>query len=337
MKTIICNEPNQFSMIEVPAPARKPGDALVRIKRIGICGTDIHAFHGNQPYFTYPRILGHELAGIIEAVDADVPGLAVGTQVSVIPYVHCGHCIACRAGRPNCCASLRVIGVHTDGGMAEYITMPTTHLLPTADLSLEQSAILEPLSIGAHAVRRSNLGPNDTALVIGAGPIGFGVMAFAKLRGATVIAMDVNDERLDVSRDFAQVDATVNARDNPVEQVVALTDGDFPVVVFDATGNAASMSAAVHYVAHGGTLVYVGLVKGDVSISDPELHQRELTLLSSRNATLEDFAVVHDAVAKGQVDTNHYITHRVAFDDVIYAFEGLTQPATKVIKAVIEL
>lgn len=337
MKTIVCTEPNRFSLIEVPNPIRKPGEALVRIKRIGICGTDIHAFHGNQPYFTYPRVLGHELAGVIEDIDDTVDGLAIGTQVAIIPYLHCGQCVACRGGKTNCCTKLRVLGVHMDGGMAEYLTIPTTNLLATGNLSLEQSAVLEPLSIGAHAVRRSNVGPDQTALVIGAGPIGLGVMAFAKQRGARVIAMDVNDDRLAACRHFAQVDATVNARNQPAVDLAELTNGDFPTVVFDATGSVASMSASVQYVAHGGTLVYVGLVKGDVTFSDPEFHKRELTLMSSRNATRADFAGVHAAVAEQVVDSNRYITHRVAFADLIGTFEQLTQPAAKVIKAVIEL
>ncbi|GGJ02180.1 alcohol dehydrogenase [Alicyclobacillus cellulosilyticus] len=336
MKCIVCQEPKRFVKKDVPIPTRQPGEALVRILRIGICGTDIHAFHGNQPYFTYPRVLGHELAGVIEEMDSD-SDLSVGDQVAVIPYLHCGTCVACRNGKTNCCVNMRVLGVHADGGMAEFITVPTSHLIRTNGFSLEQSVILEPLSIGAHAVRRSGLAAGQTALVIGAGPIGLGTMLFAKQRGARVIAMDIDHARLEVCHAFARVDATVDARMRPWETLAALTNGEFPWVVFDATGNAESMAAAIQAVAHGGTLVYVGLVNGEIRVSDPELHKRELTLMGSRNATREDFELVLHAVAKGFVDVNRYITHRVAFDDFIDTFADWINRKACVIKAVIQL
>lgn len=337
MKQIVCMEPNRFAMTDVAFPSTKPGEALIRIQRIGICGTDIHAFLGNQPYFTYPRVLGHELSGTVEAFHGNVEGISIGDQVSVIPYLHCGKCIACRNGKTNCCTEMRVIGVHVDGGMGEYLAVPITHLIPTNGLSLDQSAVLEPLSIGAHAVRRSAIKKGDSVLVVGAGPIGLGVMAFAKRRGARVIAMDVNEDRLAFCRTWAKVDDTVDARHQPQAELARLTGGDFPQVVLDATGNAGSMSSSVQYVAHGGTLVYVGLVKGDVSFSDPEFHKRELTLMGSRNATIEDFAEVKNAVHEGFVDVFGYVTHHVGFDDLTGVFTDLTKPEAKVIKAVVEL
>ncbi len=337
VKQITCVEPNRFAMTDVALPNTKPGEALIRVQRIGICGTDIHAFLGNQPYFTYPRVLGHELSGTVEALHDSDGGIRVGDQVSVIPYLHCGKCVACRAGKTNCCTEMRVIGVHVDGGMGEYICVPTTHLVRTNGLSLEQSVVLEPLSIGAHAVRRSGIRNGDSVLVVGAGPIGLGVMAFAKRRGARVIAMDVNEERLTSCRTWANVDDTVDARNPPEEELARLTSGNFPAVVLDATGNAGSMSASVQYVAHGGTLVYVGLVKGDVCFSDPEFHKRELTLMGSRNATIEDFAEVKNAIEEGVVDVKGYVTHHIDFDHLVGVFNDLTKPETKVIKAVVEL
>ncbi|MFD1675962.1 zinc-binding alcohol dehydrogenase family protein [Alicyclobacillus fodiniaquatilis] len=337
MKKIICVEPNQFAMTNVTMPDVKPGEALIRIRRIGICGTDIHAYHGNQPFFTYPRVLGHELSGTIEMIGSGEGNLSIGDQVSVIPYLHCGICVACRKGKTNCCTNIKVIGVHVDGGLAEFISMPTNHLIRTNGLSIEQSAVIEPLGIGAHAVRRSGVCSGDTVLVVGGGPIGLGVMAFAKLRGAHVIAMDINEERLAFCTSWADVDATIDARIHPEEELSRLTDGEFPTVVFDATGNAISMSASVQYVAHGGTLVYVGLVKGDVCFSDPELHKRELTLMGSRNATLEDFNAVRSAMENGLLDVNGYVTHRIKFNHVMNEFEALTKPEAKVVKAMIEL
>lgn len=180
MKGIVCEEPHSFKLKDYEIPVPKEGEALVRIRRVGICGTDLHAFTGNQPYFTYPRILGHELSGIIESIGRNVYGLERGDQVSVIPYIQCGSCIVCRNGKTNCCTDMKVLGVHADGGMRQWMCVPADHLLKAEGLTLDQAAVIEPLSIGAHAVRRSRIKEGETALVIGAGPIGFGVMSFAK-------------------------------------------------------------------------------------------------------------------------------------------------------------
>ncbi len=336
MKNIVCVEPFQFKMTETEEPQRKQGEALVRVKRIGICGTDLHAYQGNQPFFSYPRILGHELSGIVEAAD-EGSQLKKGDQVAVMPYLECGTCIACRSGKTNCCSELKVLGVHQDGGMREWIAVPEDHLLKTEGISLEHAALLEPLSIGAHAVRRSQVAEGEWALVIGAGPIGLGVMAFAKQNGAKVIAMDINDERLAFCKQWAAVDAVVNGLEQPLEQLAEITGGDFPVVVFDATGSARSMTDAFGYTAHGGKLIFVGLFKGDISFSDPEFHKRELTLMSSRNATRADFERVIGAVRSGSVNLDRYITHRCAFDLMIEQFGDWLKPESKVIKAVVEI
>lgn len=337
MKAIVCEQVGQFKGIEVPEPSPITGEAIVRIKRIGICGTDIHAFKGNQPFFTYPRILGHELSGIIEWIGDNDAGLHAGDQVSIIPYLHCGICIACRNGKTNCCTSMRVLGVHTDGGMRELLSVPVTHLLKANSLTLDQAAIVEPLSIGAHAVRRSALQSGETALVIGGGPIGLGVMAIAKLQGAKVIAMDIDKERLSFCKAWAQVDGTVDATENPASTIEELTNGEYPTVVFDATGNARSMSEAVRYMAHGGRLVYVGLVKGEIPLDDPEFHKREATLLGSRNATREDFLYVIDLIQEGRLQTDAYMTHNAPFEQMMDRFEDWLNPASKVIKAIVTL
>lgn len=337
MKGIVCEEINQLRMVELEDPKLTSGEAIVSIRRIGICGTDMHAFRGNQPFFSYPRVLGHELSGFILEVEDEAGQYQSGDQVSIIPYIHCGVCIACRNGRTNCCTHMKVLGVHIDGGMRERIAVPISHLIKTNGISLDQAAVLEPFSIGAHAVRRSDLQPGDVALVIGAGPIGLGVMAIAKQRGAKVIAMDINDERLAFCQRWAKVDHTVNALQQPVEQISAITGGDFPIAVFDATGNSRSMMDAFSLVAHGGKLIYVGLVKADISFHDPEFHKREMTLMSSRNATREDFDTVLEAIGSGHIDVNSFITHRAPFNEMIHNFESWLKPESHVIKAVVEL
>ncbi|TWE08655.1 hypothetical protein FB550_101682 [Neobacillus bataviensis] len=337
MKSIVCNQPNQFKMVEVEPPVLKTGEALVHIRRIGICGTDYHAYKGNQPFFSYPRVLGHELSGQIESIGENSCGLKEGDQVSVIPYMECGECIACRNGKTNCCTDMKVLGVHIEGGMSEWITVPYNHLIKTNGLTLDQSAMIEPLSIGAHAIRRSSLKKGEYVLVIGAGPIGLGVMAFAKQEGAKVIAMDVNQERLEFCRKWAKVDFTVNALENPLETIKEITRGEMPTAVFDATGNGKSMTDAFNYPAHGGKLIYVGLTKGNILFDDPDFHKKELTLMGSRNATREDFEYVVNAIKSGGVDIDSYITHRASIDEMINQFAGWLTPEAKVIKAIVEV
>src|SRR5688572_17093410 len=192
MQSLICTSPGVFNYHNIDVPTPAPGEALLRIRRIGICGTDLHAYQGTQPFFTYPRILGHELAA--ELVDPNgAPGFVAGEAVGFIPYFNCGECIACRNAKPNCCVRIKVCGVHIDGGMVEYINVPATSLLKSEGLSSDALALVEPLAIGAHGVRRANIQAGEYVLVIGAGPIGLGTMEFARIAGAKVLALDIND------------------------------------------------------------------------------------------------------------------------------------------------
>lgn len=252
MRSIVCERPNVFKMTKEKAPSIRPGEALVRIKRIGICGTDLHAYKGNQPFFSYPRVLGHELSGVIEEVEHNPEGLQAGDRVAIIPYLSCGNCHACRNGKTNCCTKVNVLGVHIDGGMRELVAVPTEQLMKTTSLSYDEAALIEPLAIGAHAVNRAKPRRNEQVLVIGAGPIGLGVMLFAKEQGARVIAMDVNEERLEFCQQWAKVDAVVHALDNPLSELNDRLNDELPTIVFDATGNNDSMTEAFNYVAHGG-------------------------------------------------------------------------------------
>jgi len=338
MKGIICEEIGRFVFREdLPVPQMQEGEAIVKIRRIGICGTDLHAYRGNQPYFTYPRVLGHELAGTIEQIGDNREGLRVGDQISIVPYMHCGYCRACLSGKTNCCQQMKVLGVHMDGGMRERIAVPVSNLIRTEGLTLDQAAMLEPLAIGAHAVKRSGLQAGDQALVIGAGPIGLGVMAMAGYAGAKVIAMDVNDERLEFCKVWAKVEYTLNALREPRERLARLTDDSFPPIVIDATGNTSSMESAFGLVGHGGSLTYVGLVKSTITFDDPDFHAREMTVQGSRNATREDFERVLAAIKDGYIDIGSYITHRCAFEDMIGRFDDWLMPESKVIKAIVEL
>ncbi|WP_447642936.1 MULTISPECIES: zinc-binding alcohol dehydrogenase family protein [Chitinophagaceae] len=334
MKALICTSPRHFEYKDIVAPILKTGYSIIKVKRIGICGTDLHAFEGSQPYFSYPRILGHELAG--EFVEGNAAGFVPGDKVTLIPYFNCGHCIACRSGKPNCCVSMQVCGVHIDGGMVEYLQVPSYSLIRCNDLSFDQLALVEPLAIGAHGVRRAAVRKDEFVLVVGAGPIGLGTMEFARIAGAHVIALDVNEDRLRFCKEQLGVHYIVNGRkDNVVERLQAITNGDMPTVVIDATGNQMAINASFQYMAHGARYVLIGLQKGDINCSHPEFHKREGTLMSSRNATREDFDHVIASMRGGLVNPANYITHIVSFEDVAQQFASWLDPASKVIKAMV--
>ena len=336
MNTLVCIEPGKFEYREAGAPLATPGHSIIKIRRIGICGTDLHAFEGTQPYFEYPRILGHELAG--DLVDLDqAPGFQPGEAVTIIPYFNCGICIACRTGKPNCCTTIKVAGVHIDGGMVEYMSVPSQFLVHGNGLSHDQLALIEPLAIGAHAVRRAGIQEGEFTLVIGAGPIGLGTIESARIAGAEVIAMDINESRLNFCREKLQILHTVNASDNALEQIRHITRGDMPTVVIDATGSRKAINDAFQYMAHGARYVLVGLQKGTIEFSHPEFHKREGTLMSSRNATREDFEKVIASMKQGLIDPTTYITHRIPFDQLKDRFKSLPDPASGVIKAMVEL
>ena len=336
MKTLVCTTPGHFKYVVRDKPLLKKDHSILRIQRIGICGTDLHAFEGTQPYFQYPRVLGHELAAVIEETDAE--GFEKGDAVTVIPYFHCGQCIACRNGKTNCCTSLHVCGVHIDGGMTEYLSVPSYSLLHSEGLGFDELALIEPLAIGAHAVRRAAITANEYVLVIGAGPIGLGIMEFSRIAGANVIAMDINEDRLNFCKEKLNVTHIVNAASPDVpEQLKMITNRDMPTVIIDATGNLAAINNAFQYLSHGGRYILVGLQKENISISHPEFHKREATLMSSRNATKDDFMHVMDSIKNRLVDPANYITHRVCFDEVKNSFEGWLDPANRVIKAMVSM
>jgi 2-desacetyl-2-hydroxyethyl bacteriochlorophyllide A dehydrogenase len=336
MNTLVCTTPGEFVYQEAKMPEVLPGHAIIKIKRIGICGTDLHAFEGTQPFFNYPRILGHELAG--EIVETDDPDFLVGESVTFIPYFNCGKCVACRNGKPNCCTNIKVFGVHIDGGMSEYVSVPTYSLIHGNGLSFDELALVEPLAIGAHGIRRAGVTASDTVLVVGAGPIGLGAMEFARIAGATVIALDINDSRLKFCSDRLGVSHTINAStENVLERLAELTNSDMPTVVIDATGSLRAINTAFQYLAHGGTYVLIGLQKGEISFSHPEFHKREATLMSSRNATRADFMHVTQSMKAGLIDPTTYITHRVVFEDVKKDFQSWLDPASEVIKAMVSL
>lgn len=316
--------------------ALRPGEARLRIRRVGICGTDLRAYQGRQPYFSYPRILGHELSGEIEQVATDNEfSLQVGDRCAIEPYMNCGHCPACLQGKSNCCARLQVLGVHTDGGMRESIDIPLRKLHSSARLSFDQLALVEMLSIGAHAVRRARPKSGDECLVIGVGPIGLSVLESLRLAGIPSMAMDVNAARLDYCRQSMHVRQVLASGAEADGRLRDACNGKLPQVVFDCTGNSQSMCHAFEYAEHGGKVVFVGLTLGAITFDDPHFHARELSLLASRNATAVDFRQVLLAMEAGRIQPDAWISHRVPYQRVAEEFPRWAEGAEDFRKALV--
>lgn len=336
MRAVVCRSPRDLALEERPEASRGAEEALIGVRRIGICGTDYHIFEGTHPYLEYPRIIGHELSGeVLEAPRGSV--LTPGQRVLVNPYVSCGACIACRKGKPNCCLRIAVLGVHRDGGMCERISVPVRNLYPTGSLTFDEAASVEFLAIGAHAVARSCLKPGDRALVVGAGPIGLGVALFAGGAGGQATVLDLDPWRLDFAAQAGIAGRSILADDRTGERVAEATDGEGFDVVFDATGNRSSMESAVRHVAHGGSLVLVSVVNEDITFSDPELHKREMTVLGSRNALRADFERVMTAIEERRVPLHHLLTHRTSFAGVAADISRWTTEKQGLVKALVEI
>jgi alcohol dehydrogenase len=339
MKAIQLEQPKHFRRIEIPeTPPPGAGEALLRIHRVGVCGTDISGYLGKMPFFSYPRVPGHELGVEVLAVGAGVTNVRPGDRCSVEPYINCGTCYSCRRGHTNCCESNKTLGVMCDGGLCERMILPARKLHPSAKLSFDQLALVETLAIGCHAVNRGNPQPGENVLVIGAGPIGLSVIEFARLSGAKTIVMDMNEQRLAFVREKMRVPDTITARGDGEElkHLAELTNGQLADVVVDATGSNKSMANALNYCAFKGRLVYVGITQQDITFPHaPALHRRELDIRASRNALPGDFTRIIKLIEDAQIDTKPWITHHAPFDGMIDEFPKWVLPETGVIKAVV--
>lgn len=337
MKTIILKEPGQFAYAETELDKNlQPHEVLLKVRSIGICGTDYHAYGGNQPFFSYPRVLGHELGAEVLEVGSAVTRVKPGDKCSVEPYLNATQDQAVRNGFTNCGENISVVGVHEDGGMREYLKLPAQYLHTSDTLSYDQLALVEPLGIGCHAVNRARVTADDYVLVVGAGPIGLAAVQFATATGAKTVVMDVNTDRLRFAASLMDIAGTVMAgQEDTLEQLQAQFDGDLPTVVLDATGNKHSMAKALEYAAPVGRIVFIGLFQGDFSFHDPYFHKKELTLMASRNALPADFEQIIRMMEERKIDTNAWITHRSSFDEMVEKFDSWLKPESQVIKAVV--
>ncbi|TWT60297.1 zinc-binding alcohol dehydrogenase family protein [Rubinisphaera italica] len=341
MKALQLENPKVWRMIDIPEP-KAPGDgeALVRVHRVGICGTDVGGYLGKMPFFSYPRIPGHELGVEVLEVGSDVTNIKVGDHCAVEPYLNCQKCYSCQRGFTNCCEHHKTLGVMCDGGLTDRIILPARKLHPANNLKYEQAALVETLAIGCHAVDRAAPKKGETVLIIGAGPIGLSALEFVKISGARPIVADLSDSRLEFVREKMGVPDTILIQNNEsdLSTLEEMTNGQRADVVIDATGHNGSMVRSLELAAFAGRVVYVGISQQNLEFPHaPVMHRRELTLMASRNALSSDFARIISLIEDGTINTTPWITHRTTFDKVIDEFETFTRPESGVIKAVIEL
>ena len=322
MKQIVLEAPGRFAVRHTSAPIPSSDRAIVQVRKVGLCGSDFHAFAGRHPAYIYPRILGHELSGIVVEVSVNDCGIRTTDSCAIDPYISCGSCRTCIAGRSNCCEYLKVIGVHIDGGMQEFLSVPVSQLHKSEKVSLDELALVETLGVGAHAVVRAGIVPGQEVLVVGAGPIGIGVAQFALLAGATVLIVEKNDSR----REFVE----------RMGYDVSPVPGDrLADVVFDATGNAEAMKHSLSLVAAGGTLVFVGLTSDPIYLDDSLFHRREIRLLASRNSS-NQFPRIIQLLEQGKVNPKLWVTDHLSLSEVASGFERL--PKKKLlIKAIVDV
>jgi threonine dehydrogenase-like Zn-dependent dehydrogenase len=292
VKAAVMHAPGVVRVENVPDPVRGSGEALLRVRRVGLCGSDLNSYRGRNPLVSFPRIPGHEIAATIVELEAEHPGdLQVGMDVTLSPYKNCGQCPACRNGRPNACRDNQTLGVQRDGAMGEYLAVPMDKLF-VADLTLDELCLVEPLTVGCHAVARAKVRSEDVVAIFGCGGVGLGAVAASAFRGATTVAMDVDDAKLEIARK-AGAEHVINIKmQDPKEALAELTPGDGPDVVIEAVGLPETFRAAIELVGFTGRVVYIGYAKEPVSYETRLFVQKELNILGARNALPEDFRQV---------------------------------------------
>ncbi|MFD1064741.1 zinc-binding alcohol dehydrogenase family protein [Oceanobacillus locisalsi] len=336
MKAIQVEKPGQLDIVEVDKPVLEDAhDVIVNVKNVGICGSDVHIYHGSNPFTVYPRIIGHEVSGIVEEIGEEVTSLRVGDLVALEPIVYCGECYACRKGQPNVCESLEVFGVHRDGGMSEWLKAGEKNWHKVSNqVSEEAAALIEPLTIGAQATFRGEVKEGETVFIIGAGPTGIACLLLAKERGAKVFISDFNQTRLDYAA-FIGADVTIQPKEVEVaDEIARLTDGELANVVIDAVGLPQTFQQAVESASIAGTVVTLGFNENPSSIPSLLLTKKELKVVGSRLQT-HQFKGVIEKVENGNLDPSQIVSHRYPMEQIKDAFELLENNPEAVRKIVL--
>ncbi len=338
MRALFIRKPLEAEIGEQPQPALQPGEVLLRVRFVGMCGSDLSSYRGKNPLVTYPRIPGHEIAATIDSVGEDVPAnFQPGLAVTLSPYTNCGRCAACFRGRTNACKFNQTLGVQRDGALTEFITVPYQKLIIADRLQLRDLSLVEPLTVGYHAVRRGRVTGTDQVVVLGCGAIGLGAIAAAAFHGATVIAVDVDDRKLALAK-RAGAHVGINSKtQNLNERLQSLTEGLGPDVVIEAIGTPETFRLAVDIVAFTGRVVYIGYAKDEVHYDSRLFVQKELDILGSRNALPEDFEGVIRMLSETTFPLEEMISRVVTLDQVPQALQDWYGAPASINKILVEL
>ncbi len=299
MKALVIRKPGEAAVESVAEPVVSAGRLLLKVRRVGLCGSDLNSFRGKNPMVSFPRIPGHEVAATIVSGSKEHPALTVGTDVTMSPYTNCGRCASCRRGRPNACQFNETLGVQRDGALSEYIAMPAEKLYPS-QLSLKELCLVEPLTVGFHAVARGRITAQDSVAVLGCGGVGLGAISASHYSGARTIAVDIDDKKLAIAGKAGAAYTINTSKEQLHERLLELTDGLGPDVVVEAIGVPQTFRAAVEEVAFAGRVVYIGYAKEPVSYETRLFVQKELDIMGSRNALPEDFRQVIRMLEEGR-------------------------------------
>jgi 2-desacetyl-2-hydroxyethyl bacteriochlorophyllide A dehydrogenase len=314
MKALVLQQPGEVSVMSVIAPVQTDDTVLLQVNRVGLCGSDLNSYRGKNPMISYPRILGHEVAATIVEPSKSHPQFSAGSHVTLSPYTQCGKCPSCLRNRPNACQFNETMGVQRNGALAEYISVPADKLY-AASLSLKELCLVEPLTVGFHAVARGRVTADDIVAVIGCGGVGLGAVAASGFRGARTIAVDVDDVKLGIALKAGATDAINSARDDMHAKLQELTNGRGPDVIVEAIGLPQTFRAAVEEVAFTGRVVYIGYAKEPVAYETRLFVQKELDILGSRNALPEDFREVIAMLEAGRFPVDQAVSHEVSLDE----------------------
>ena len=338
MKAIQISHQQELNIIELDTPAApKAGEVLLKLQYVGFCGSDINTFMGRNTMALNPVIPGHEVGAVIEAVGSDVPeNLKPGMVVTCNPYTNCGKCASCRNGRVNACQHNETLGVQRNGAMKEYITLPWEEIIPAGKLTAKETALVEPMSVGFHAVSRAEITDIDVVMVIGCGMVGMGAIVRSATRGATVIAADIDDEKLALARQMGAA-FTINTKTEDVHQRLAeITDGFGPDVIIEAVGNPFTYQMAVNEVAFTGRVTCIGYAKSEVTFQTKYFVQKELDIRGSRNATPSDFRAVIRYMERGNCPTDALITKVISPEDALKTMQWWSENPGKVFRILVK-
>lgn len=337
MKAINILAERQMKIVELPEPELGTDEVLIRLEYVGFCGSDLNTYLGRNPMVKLPVVPGHEIGAVIEAVGPEVPGhLVPGMTVTVNPYTNCGKCSSCRNGRVNACRYNETLGVQRNGAMKQKMTLPWTKIIPAEGLSSRTCALAEPMSVGFHAVSRAEVTDIDTVMVIGCGMVGLGAVVRSALRGATVIAADIDDDKLSLAKELGAAYVINTLKEDVHERLEEITGGMAPDVIIEAVGSPATYQLAVNEAAFTGRVVCIGYAKSEVTFQTKHFVQKELDIRGSRNAQPSDFRAVIQYLLRNTCPVDKLISMETAPEDAEAAMQKWAENPGRIFRILVK-